>query len=458
MYRVLLLAMVGIGGSALSASVARAQSVDQVPRTYASSDEDFPNPERGFMLFCKAADDKDFAWLRERGVTLAYWGVSLAAYRGAPIDAEFLAQLEEGFRKARVSGLKIVLRFHYCVKIGGPDAPKTWVLKHLEQLKPVLHANADVIAVVQAGFIGAWGEWHSSTNGLQDSEVRKEILEGLLAAVPASRVVQVRTPHFKVKALGAAPLAPAEAYKGTARSRVGHHNDAIFADADDMGTYQEPVKASKDWLAQDSRFVPVGGETAGPPRGSGAEFGAELERFHWSYLHWRYSDKVKKQWEQEGSLPEIRRRLGYRFTLVDASWPPSVRPGGEFRLEARLKNTGYAALFNKRPLVVVLSRGQQRLAAKIASVDPRQWAPGEESKIALKLALPASVEAGTWRLSLALPDDSPSLTSRPEYAVRFANDKMWDAESGVNVLGEVKVDASAPGSGDSRVKEFSEVP
>ena len=38
------------------------------------------------------------------------------------------------------------------------DAPKNIVLNHIAQLKPLLQDNADVIACMQMGFIGTWGE------------------------------------------------------------------------------------------------------------------------------------------------------------------------------------------------------------------------------------------------------------------------------------------------------------
>lgn len=38
------------------------------------------------------------------------------------------------------------------------DAPKSRILAHISQIKPYLQNNEDVIAAVQQGFIGVWGE------------------------------------------------------------------------------------------------------------------------------------------------------------------------------------------------------------------------------------------------------------------------------------------------------------
>jgi pimeloyl-ACP methyl ester carboxylesterase len=44
------------------------------------------------------------------------------------------------------------------------------VVSHLDQLQPILTDNYDVIAFVQAGFIGSWGEWYYTTNNLTTLE------------------------------------------------------------------------------------------------------------------------------------------------------------------------------------------------------------------------------------------------------------------------------------------------
>lgn len=72
------------------------------------------------------------------------------------------------------------------------------VLRHMEQLKPFLAQNTDVIQVVQAGFIGAWGEWHSSFHGLEKTnDSKRTILEKIVWMTPENRMVQVRVPEYK---------------------------------------------------------------------------------------------------------------------------------------------------------------------------------------------------------------------------------------------------------------------
>jgi hypothetical protein len=428
---------------------------DPVTKKFTPSDEEFPSPERGLMVFINLTEKGDLAYLREKQITMVFANVSLAPYRNGPIAADFLAKLDQGFQKVRQAGLKIVVRFTYSGNTGDPDAPKASVLQHVAQLKPLLQSHGDVIAAMQAGFIGAWGEWHGSMHGNDDPGVRREVVTALLDALPACRMLQLRTPAFKQGLAGPAPLSEAEAFKGTPRARLGHHNDAFYSDINDMGTYADPVKG-KEWVAQDSRFVVNGGETTDAPKGGGAEFVAEMERLHWSFVHLRYSPDVRNSWEAQGHLGRLRRRLGYRFSLIEATHPTAVRPGGQMELTLRLRNDGFAAPFNPRPLHVILSSGAQRLDAKL-SVDARRWEPGEH-KVTVKLSIPSKVQRGPYRLSLALPDDAASLAGRPEYAVRFANAGIWDAKEGVNVLAEeVKISDNAPGLSTPAVKDFAEI-
>jgi hypothetical protein len=431
------------------------QTKDNGPKKFAVSDEEFPNPERGLMVFINLAEKRDLAYLREKNISLVFANVSLAPFRGGPIAQDFLTKLDQGFQRVRAAGLKIVLRFTYSGNIGDADAPKATVLQHIGQLKPLLMAHGDVLAALQAGFIGAWGEWHGSTHGNDNDAVRREIVTALLDAISTNRMVQVRTPMFKQMLTGPAPLAEAEAFRATPRGRVGHHNDAFYSDVNDMGTYVDPAKG-KEWVAQDSRFVVNGGETTDKPKGGGAEFVAEMEKTRWSFCHFRYADDVKAVWEKEGHLAAIRKRLGYRFTLLDVAMPKAAKPGGTLELTIRLRNEGFAAPFNPRPLHVVLSSPEARFDAKL-SVDSRKWEPGEH-KVTVRLSIPSKAPRTAYKLSLSLPDDAASLAGRPEYAVRFANSGIWDAKEGVNVLAEdFKVSDNAPGLSTPAVKDFAEM-
>ncbi|MBS1151199.1 MAG: hypothetical protein H6Q89_2897 [Myxococcaceae bacterium] len=432
-----------------------------IRRTFTELDGGVLNPERGFYDVIDLTSGSSFASVRAAGMTLALAGIRLDAYRQAPIDAALLTSIEAGLGSARTAGIKIILRFQYNDgPIGAADASRTQILAHLAQLQPLLSRNADVIALMQAGFIGAWGEWHSSTHGLDNPADRQAVLTGILAALPASRMVQVRTPNFVDDLFPGGALDAGQAFSGSPLARTGHHNDCFLASADDFGTYPAPVEAWKDYVAAGGRFTPVGGETCAlnPPRSACPTATAELERLHFRFLNSLYHPGVLGSWTTGGCLSEIRARLGYRFVLEELSHSAAVRPGGVLRLQGVLRNDGYGALFNARPLEVVLEQGASRLAATLGTIDVRRWERGPHS-FDVRLRLPASLSPGTYRLSLALPDADPKLSDQPAYAVQLANAGVWDPARGLNlVVPQLSIDATAGGQTDPAATAFTQLP
>jgi hypothetical protein len=422
--------------------------------TFEPTDELLLNPERGFYASANLVDAPDLSDLRASGVTLVHSYVRLDDYRTSDLPASLLEQVAAGFERAREAGVKVILRFAYNFgpyPDSEPDAPKSWVLQHIQQLEPLLAANSDVIAVVQAGFIGAWGEWHTSTNGLTDPAARQEILETLVDAVPASRAVQLRYPAYK-KLLYGEPLTAATAFMDSYAARVGHHNDCFVSSDTDVGTYPEAeVDAYRDYVGADSVFVPMGGETCAlsPPRSECPSALLEMEKLHFTYINREFHEGVVQSWQ--ACLPEMQRRLGYRLSLVSANVPQAVKPGGSFTLRVELENSGFAAPINARPVLVVLSGAEGELTALLADVDVRRWLEGAE--LQARLRVPSSAKTGPYRLALRLPDAALTL-QQPEYCLRFANQGTWDETSCDNVLGNIEIAEDAAGSSVADASAF----
>ncbi len=419
---------------------------------------DFPNPERGFYKGYNLPGAADATSIRTAGYTLAIAIVNLDPYTSSSLPSSFLTSLTSGFARARAAGIKLVVRFTYD-NSGGGDASKARILGHLGQLAPVLSANADVIATVQAGLIGAWGEWHSSTNGLDTTAAHAEIIAALLSAVPSSRGVALRKPVFK-NDYRAGALTATEAFSGSSRSRLGHHNDCFLASATDMGTYSSPVATWKTYLATDTQYAPMGGETCAVYTAltNCTAALAELERMHWSYLNRSYNGAVIQGWVDQGCDSTIRRRLGYRFVLTRVAHSPKVAPGGVLGLELDLRNRGFAVPMNKRPIDVVISNGSVRKVARL-SFDARRLPAGLTTTVKANLRVPAGLAKGTYTLSLRMPDDASRLASDARYAIQLANTGVWDAATGDNVLTRALViDPAAGGAVDLSATTFVQIP
>jgi hypothetical protein len=341
----------------------------------------------------------------------------------------------------------VILRFAYNFgpyPNSEPDAPQEWVLKHIAQLEPLLQDNADVIAVLQAGFIGAWGEWHTSTNGLTEPQARQAILAALLAALPKTRGVQLRYPPYK-RALYSEPLSDATAFSDTPAARIGHHNDCFVSSATDVGTYpDDEVDFYRDYVGADTAFVPMGGETCAvdPPRSECVSAIAEMTKLHMSYVNREFHSDVLASWQP--CRDELEKRLGYRLLLETAELPSRVKPGGSFTFVLQLANQGFAAPFNARPVFVVLRGNGSVARVQLQKAEPRRWLKG--GQLRARLRLPSSLAAGSYTLSLWLPDAAQALQQKPDYALRLANEDTWDESNGENVLGQLEVTPDAPGS------------
>ena len=438
--------------------------VGSVRIVFTSSNEDIANPERGFMKQSSIFPDQPLDTNKIRALqptdTLVWIYFRLDNYRDRSLDQTALNNITAVFNTARSKGLKLVIRFVYNPGPGSttdpnqanPDAPIELVLQHIQTLKPILTANADVIAVMQVGFVGHWGEWHS-TKYLHPLTYRKAIVDALLGVMPKDRMLQLRYPRYK-EIFFQGPLTSQEAFTGTDRSRIGHHNDCFLRDQDDGGTYksttsqlpkhtstyctgQDEVSCWKGYVSQEGQFTPVGGETCqyNPPRTDCPNTLQEMAMLHWSFINNGYRPEVLNGWTTGGCMSTIRRSLGYRLTLREAFIPPNIRPGSALSLNVRLSNDGFAAMFNPRPLfIVLLGQGGTRYEIPVTGIDPRRWAPGQEHTFTINVNLPANVPPGTYKLGLWLPDAYTSLRGNPAYSVRLANTNVWDSATGINIL------------------------
>lgn len=453
------------------ASEQTAQSVRTVTYT-ADNTSIFPNPERGFYeeVEWRGTDNLDDYYFEEgtqKGRSLLMRLYYFENYRTTDLPQSVLTQIGNDMAKFRQKGFKCILRFAYTDSSTKPyqDAsPAIWK-RHLEQLKPVLQQNSDVIYVVQAGFLGVWGEWYYSNQGIGykvPAATRTALINALLDAVPANRCVQLRTPKFKTDYIGSATaLTDATAYKGTPQARLGHHNDAFCNGELNQGTYENATK-DKAYIAQECLYVPNGGETNIEAEyaaeyknyGTGAKATAEMKKLHYSYLGFDYAEYATGQWKKETDATGMSyynvmaRDMGYRFQLTEGTFPATATIGGTMSVTLKIKNTGYAPLYNERHAYIVLKNTDNNTYRIQLQSDPRSWRPDQTTTITENLTLPANIAEGTYTLYLNLPDADSRIATNPAFSVRFANTNIWEQSTGYNKL-NTQITISKNGGGDT---------
>lgn len=236
-----LLALLGLSSSIVSLST-RSTNAQTITTQYKSSSEDFPNPERGFFVSdlskasSKPLDLSKLQSLRKNNITLVRQIYILT--KDSDLSQSFLNLIKNNFDVARKAGVKLILRFAYNWESEGSDAPFERIASHLDQLKPILTGNKDVISFIEAGFMGYWGEWHHSKSNLENGESRRKILFKILSILPDDRMVALRYPRDKIEVFNSSnPLTPSQAFNGSQQARTGAHNDCFVASNSDMNTY-----------------------------------------------------------------------------------------------------------------------------------------------------------------------------------------------------------------------------
>ena len=416
---------------------------------YTEKEGEVIGPERGIYAGWEVPRDQVSAdGVRARvltGHTVQMLEFNLHEFMSGSISSAFLTKIQNSFDAFREAGAKAIVRFGYVFEydinsgssvVTDPEVEQ--VLKHVEQLKSVLQKNEDVLFVLQAGFVGAWGEWYYTTHfGMNPSSTadyasRKELTDALLEAVPSSRQIELRTPKFKMKMYGkslADTLTAATAHDGSAASRLAGHNDCFGASESDQGTF-DGNDTRAFWKAE-TRYTIMGGESCDV-----SEFSAcpvtlkDLEDYHWTYLHDGYHPQVISNWKTDGCYDEIKARLGYRLVLKDVHYE-AINAGEKCKITIRLYNKGFAAPMNPRNAWLVWVGSDGKTQKSLLGSDPRGWHSGYNAVVT---TFTPTTAKGTLYLELS----DPLLSDNPDYSMPLANEGVFDSTTGYNKLFEVK--------------------
>jgi hypothetical protein len=422
-------------------------------KTYNPDTTDFANPERGWFHQGGLSEN----YLKQRrnndNITVVRRYFRLDSYRNSDLPQSFLDSMATGFNEARKAGVKVIPLCSYNFGYNndtdkkGIDATVQRVVGHIAQIAPVINAHHDIIACWDAGFIGAWGEWHSSLNNIDDRDSMRVILFAELDALVPQRMITVRVNRYKREIFNTdSALTSAEAFDGSRRSRVGHKNDCLGASERDWGTYiSNSIQWEKDYLRNENRFLPQQGETCNPSAWSVCDtMLRDLEHMRWDMLNMDYHQDVIQSWKDDGCYPEVCRRLGYRFVLHSAQFDDAAAKGSTLNGTLRLSNVGFGKVFNPRGFDIILRKQGASQEIRIpANTDVRRWLPDDDT-IAVSIAakIPADAALGTYDILLHLGDTATNpasgqreLLTRPEYSIRLASDRVWEEATGYSYLG-----------------------
>lgn len=419
--------------------------------TYLESTGAVAGPERGLYRGYEVRSDTEpleasvvASRRTSEGVTLWLLEFYLTDFMSGKISSAYLQKIQDCFDAVRGGGAKAIVRFAYrdnnqhLDEEQEPDLTK--ILGHISQIKPILIKNEAVILVLQAGFIGSWGEWYYTTHFNSGYTDRRKVVDALLEALPASRQIQLRTPAFKMKMYDLTlkdTLTAVTAHDGSTASRLGGHNDCFVASANDQGTFSGDSER-KYWKAE-TRYTIMGGETCDPllDQNPSNDVYSDCDRtlpnlqdYHWTYLHLGYYTPILNKWAKQGCYDDIKAKLGYRLVLKDVHYE-AIEAGKPCKVTIRLYNKGYAAPMNPREAWLVWKTSNGKIEKTLLGSDPRTWHSGYNAVVS---SFTPSTAKGTLYLELS----DPLLKDEPAYSIALANKDVFDAQTGYNKLFEVK--------------------
>lgn len=459
-----------------------------VRRAYQPLAGDLRNPERGLIEWAgDLLEGRRREWLEHLVATapttfsLVRWSTDLGSHGyldKSSIPDKALHRLSDNLTHMKRCGLKAAIRFMYSYPTGTqdyrnpPHPPLERMLGHIRQLGAVLQAHGGAIAFTEAGFIGPWGEWHSSE--LLDTPCpRNRIKDELLASFPGT--ILFRLPRHVREWYGDSILS--EDGGSPEGRRIGLHNDSILSlQIHNGNTWRTTDFRATGLLANRaddrlyarrlSRYRPYGGEVApndpapyllkmSDPAAHATE---DLRLHHFQFLNTgRGLEDLRAILDAHdpSSFRNWVRQLGYRFVLLEASCDETIERGRPFRITLKLRNEGASRIMHPRALQMrflpVSADGQvigDPHDVALKDIEPRNWQPAcdgdrlADDSALFGLASVSALQPGLYHLGLRLPDPDPELALDSRYCVRLANagtaagpGQGWDATSGSFMLG-----------------------
>jgi hypothetical protein len=428
--------------------------------TYTLDNSIIANPERGFYEYTSTGENGGYNLLSEstltdyrtiENITVIQRQFFLKDFiTGIAISSTYLTNMQTDFNRIRNAGLKVIARFTYSSpSVAGLYQPtKAQILAHIDQLKPVVNANKDVIVSIQAGFIGRYGEWYytggtegSDTDGSPEfgdksninatqSNNRKEVVDYMLSEFDTSIPLQVRTVPIK------------QTFYPSGNSRIGIYNDSFLNIWGDSGTFTADSAGATPSLAENSIFqiasltAPISGETNGTnsvtlSRTDGPNAKIELDFYNWSLINRDYFPEIIASWTASGDFDIIAKDLGYRFQLNSSTF---TKTDTNMNVVINLTNIGYANSFKSRSAYILFKNNSTSATYSYPiTTDVNTW----YSNVILNQTFDiSSLTTGTYSSYIWLPDNDPTLSTRPEYSIRFSNTGTWDSITGYNNLNQ----------------------
>jgi hypothetical protein len=237
-------------------------------------------------------------------------------------------------------------------------------------------------------------------------------------------------------------LTSAQAFSGSAQSRISVHNDCFMSNDSDVGTFTNNSltgNPQREYTKAVTEFGPYGGETCAgfsPARMNCSQILSEGPAYHLAYLNVIYDSNFINSWKSGGCFDQVARSMGYRLQVDQVVVPQTAARNTAITVNVDLHNVGWSRMFSARKIVVTLkNKSTGALITGTGTTDMRTL-PSQAStatRAPVAVTIPSSAAAGQYDVLLGMPDIYSTTASDARFSVRFANaddtakGQSWDA-------------------------------
>lgn len=431
---------------------------------YTETTDELDNPERGFYRPCGISFTPEENKAKNPTNKLVHLRADIADFSGAvngiadePLTDDMLKCLDETLKNIKANGGSTIIRFCYDKNYNGKsnqEPSMEMMIKHIEQLGPVLNENKDVIAALEVGMFGPWGEMHSSTC-CTNANVSK-IVNTWLNALSSDITISVRKPSYYASwaNINLSELDTNVTAKNTNAYRIGVFNDGYLGSGSDLGTYANREKEIT-WLSNQAKHTLFGGEIVAnsdtTPINTANYMSVEGFKTHTSYLNIEWNNSVIDRMKNEeiyngkdsvyagkSGFLYVNNHLGYRYVIKDAKATKTVPKNKKLNLELKIENVGFANLVNNKKVTILLENGTDTYELQ-TNVDPTTWDSKNISDVNISVDIPDNVKLGDYDMYLRISKYGDYKNDNNYQCIKFANNVEWNDTLGASKLATISV-------------------
>lgn len=445
------------------------------------------NPEKGFystsslklnengMANSYVTTDSVTSKLLYLAIDLSPFSKTTNGVADKELTTSALEALDETLYQIKQNNNTAILRFVYdnaapeiieSIEKYEPEQPM--LLRHIEQLGPILTKYASTINVIQIGFYGIWGETAYNTDVNSHPEYYKQTTQALLNATAGTDItIALRAPKYYTyyrditleNILDDITTSDEEAY------RVGIFNDGYGGSNSDLGTYANREKETS-WLQSQASHTFYGGEavvdvsynasnpsSAIGPYNTAMYFIQEAFKVHTSYINWEWNQNLHKQWAKQtytgddpyyygkSALTYIENHLGYRFVVKEVRTYEKAESKENLPIDITIENVGFANLIKKKRADIVLTDNSENIIKTYnnVNINAKDFLSQTTIKKSINIELP-ELTSGEYKIYLRLSNGEVLNNGKYYGAVQFANDNMYDSTLEANYIAEFTVE------------------